>query len=75
MVPMTVIAVWLQTAPDAVYGHYLGTLGPSALDDQRAAATIMWVGCMPAFAVPALGRIRAPQRRRLTHPQSSRLAA
>ena len=75
MVPMIVIAVWLQAAPNTVYGHYLQTLGPAALGDQRAAAMIMWVGCIPAFAVPALGRIRPPQRRRLTDPQSSRVAA
>ena len=75
MVAMIVIAVWLQTAPNAVYGHYLQTLGPAALGDQRAAAMIMWIGCIPAFAVPALGRIRPPQRRRLTDPQSSRVAA
>ncbi len=62
MVPMTLIAVWLQTAPDVVYGHYLGTLGPSALNDQRLAATIMWAGSLPAFAVPALARAGALRR-------------
>ena len=61
MVPMAVIAVWLAIAPEPVYGHYLGTLGPSALSDQRLAATIMWVGGLPAFAVPALLRFGVPR--------------
>jgi putative membrane protein len=63
MVPMAVIASWLAIAPDAVYGHYLGTLGPSALHDQRVAAAIMWFGCLPAFAVPAIARARLSMRR------------
>jgi putative membrane protein len=64
MLPMALIAVWLATARDPVYGHYLGTLGPSALHDQRLAATIMWAGGLAAFAVPALARVRVPARRR-----------
>lgn len=64
MLPMTLIAVWLATAPDPVYGHYVGTLGPSALHDQRLAAAIMFAGGLPAFAVPALARVRVPARRR-----------
>ena len=64
MLPMALIAVWLQTARDPVYGHYLGTLGPSALHDQRLAAMIMWAGGWAAFAVPALARVRLPARRR-----------
>jgi putative membrane protein len=54
MIPMALIAIWLQTAPDAVYAHYVGSLGPSSLADQRLAATIMWCGGLPALAVPAL---------------------
>ena len=56
MVPMLLIAVWLALAPHPVYLHYLAVLGPKALHDQRLAATIMWAGCLPAFAVPAVAR-------------------
>jgi putative membrane protein len=63
MLPMALIGLWLGTAPAPVYGHYLHTLGPAALSDQRAAAMIMWAGCLPAFVVPVLGRARALQRR------------
>lgn len=59
MFPMAVVAAWLSLAPTPVYGHYLGTLGPAALHDQRVAAMIMWVGGLPAFAVPALMRRRS----------------
>lgn len=69
MVPMALIAIWLGTARDPVYGHYLGTLGPSAVDDQRLAATIMWVGGLPAFGVAALGRVQVPVRRRAQQPE------
>jgi putative membrane protein len=62
MVPMAAIAVWLGTAPDAVYAHYVGTLGSAAVSDQRLAATIMWAGCLPAFAIPVLARVRVPRR-------------
>lgn len=71
MVPMVVIAVWLQTTPHVVYPHYLEMLGPAALGDQRAAAAIMWIGCIPVFAVPALGRIRTPQRAAYAPPSTS----
>ena len=57
MLPMAVVAAWLSIASGPVYGHYLGTLGPAALHDQRLAAMIMWVGGLPAFAVPALMRM------------------
>jgi len=66
MLPMALIALWLGAARNPVYGHYLGTLGPSALDDQRLAAAIMWVGALPAFAVPAF--VRVPARRRAQQP-------
>lgn len=74
MAPMALIALWLGSAPHAVYGHYLGTLGPSALSDQRLAAVIMWSACLPAFAVPALGRLRAPKRPRQPHVRAQRAA-
>ena len=74
MLPMALIAVWLGTAPDPVYAHYLHPLGPAALSDQRAAATVMWVGCLPALLVPVLGCVRTLQRRsRLVLPGDPRL--
>ena len=60
MLPMAVIAIWLAITPEAVYGHYVAALGGRALSDQRLAATIMWAGGVPAFAIPALRRIRIP---------------
>ena len=54
MLPMAAIAVWLGTAPDAVYSHHLHELGARALADQHLAATIMWVGGLPAFLAPLL---------------------
>jgi cytochrome c oxidase assembly factor CtaG len=64
MVPMLVLGAWLGVAPHAVYHHYLAGLGPAALHDQRLAATIMWAGGLPAFALPALLRGMSPRRRR-----------
>jgi putative membrane protein len=64
MLPMLLVAVWLGRAGTPVYGHYLTTLGPAAMHDQRLAAMIMFVGCLPAFAVPALIRAFAPESRR-----------
>ena len=75
MAPMALIALWLGTAPHAVYSRYLETLGPTALQDQREAAVIMWAACMPGFAVPALGRVRAPKRRRQPQVRSQRATA
>ena len=72
MVPMALLAVWLANASDPVYGHYVQALGPAALRDQRIAAAIMLVGCLPAFAVPALARLRMPQRRHLQPVSSHR---
>jgi cytochrome c oxidase assembly factor CtaG len=63
MLVMTLVAAWLGTAPAPVYGHYVGTLGPAALRDQRLAATIMWAGGLPAFAIPALARAVRPRWR------------
>jgi putative membrane protein len=70
MLPMALIAVWLGTTPDPVYGPYLHRLGPAALSDQRAAATIMLAGCLPALVVPVLGQLRALQRRTRLVPAS-----
>ena len=64
MLVMTGVAVWLGTASEPVYQHYVGTLGASALKDQRLAATIMWAGGLPAFAVPLLARTRGAITRR-----------
>jgi len=75
MLPMLLVALWLGTAPSPVYRHYLGTLGQSALHDQRVAATIMWAGGLPPFAVPILRSIRIPQRRRMRHVQSQQTPA
>lgn len=62
MLPMALIAIWLQTAPDAVYAHYVGSLGHAALADQHLAATIMWCAGLPALAVPALRHLAAARR-------------
>jgi putative membrane protein len=78
MLPMAMIALWLGTARDPVYGHYLGTLGGSALADQRLAATIMWFGGLPAFAVPALARMHAryvPRGEEMPLPSANLAAA
>ncbi len=74
MVPMAMVAAWLSIAPSPVYGHYLSTLGPAALHDQRVAAMIMWLGSLPAFAVPAVMRLRTqvtPTRRAEITPVSN----
>jgi putative membrane protein len=75
MVPMALIALWLGTAPDAVYRHYVAAAGSSALHDQRVAATIMWVGCLPAFAVPVVASARALSGRRPMRVSSQRAPA
>ena len=64
MLPMAVIAAWLGAAPDPVYGHYLGTLGPAAIHDQRLAAMIMLAAALPAFWVPVLARMHVSTNRR-----------
>jgi cytochrome c oxidase assembly factor CtaG len=65
MAPMLVVGAWLGLAPHAVYQHYveIGVGRPAALHDQRVAATIMWAGGLPAFAVPALLRRMSSRRR------------
>jgi putative membrane protein len=77
MAPMLVVGAWLGLAPHVVYHHYVGELGltrSGALHDQRLAATIMWAGALPAFAVPAL--LRGMRRRRsATQPAWSRRSA
>jgi putative membrane protein len=75
MVPMGLIALWLGTARDPVYGHYLGTLGHSALADQRLAATIMWAGGLPALLAPARARVRIPHNHRRERVRSHQLPA
>lgn len=64
MVPMLLVGAWLGLEPRAVYHHYLADLGPAALHDQRVAATIMWAGGLPAFAIPAILRRMSSRRRR-----------
>jgi cytochrome c oxidase assembly factor CtaG len=77
MAPMLVVGAWLGLAPHVVYHHYVAELGltrSGALHDQRLAATIMWAGALPAFAVPAL--LRGMRRRRsATQPAWSRRSA
>jgi cytochrome c oxidase assembly factor CtaG len=75
MLPMILIALWLANAPDPVYGHYLAVPGTQALHDQRLAATIMWVGSVPAFAMPALARARLPRLRHQQHARPHRIHA
>jgi len=64
MVPMAIVALWLGSASHPLYAHYLEAMGPSALHDQRVAATIMWVGDVLAFAAPAMSSARASRQRR-----------
>jgi cytochrome c oxidase assembly factor CtaG len=75
MLPMALIAVWLGTAPVAVYRHYVATVGSAALHDQRVAATIMWAGSLPAFAVPLVASARALSGRRPVRVRSQRAPA
>ena len=75
MLPMLLIALWLAVTPDAIYAHYLGASGPQALHDQRLAATIMWGGSLPAFAIPALAHARLPQLRHRPHVPPRQAAA
>jgi cytochrome c oxidase assembly factor CtaG len=71
MLPMMLVAMWLADAPHPLYSDYVAGPPSSALHDQRIAATIMWVGGIPAFAIPALARIRHPwlNRRQRMRPQ------
>jgi hypothetical protein len=32
MIPVALIATWLQTIPDAVHAHYVGSLGRRSVD-------------------------------------------
>jgi putative membrane protein len=75
MAPMAAIAVWLADARAPVYGHYVSTVGAGALRDQRLAATIMWAGGLPAFAIPALSLVRAPARWRQNRAHAQRAPA
>jgi cytochrome c oxidase assembly factor CtaG len=69
MLPMLLIVLWLAGAPTAIYSHYVAGPPHAALQDQRLAATIMWAAGMPAFAIPALTRLRLP---RFGHAQRAR---
>jgi cytochrome c oxidase assembly factor CtaG len=75
VLPIVAIAVWLGTAPDAVYSQYLHALGARALADQHLAATILWAGGLPAFLAlllaPRLMSVQITPRppRRLAHAQ------
>jgi cytochrome c oxidase assembly factor CtaG len=74
ILPMAVVALWLSAASTPVYAHYLGFRGPAALRDQRDAAMIMWIAGVPAFAVPALMRVRVPRRAcRSVAPKGARI--
>lgn len=75
MVPMLLVGAWLGLAPHAVYQHYvgLGAARPAALHDQRLAATIMWAGGLPAFAV--LRRMSSHRRRSPAEPALYRRSA
>jgi cytochrome c oxidase assembly factor CtaG len=75
MLPMILIALWLANAHGPVYGHYLADLGPHALHDQRTAATIMVLGGVPAFAIPALAHARLPRLRHQQHARPHRVHA
>jgi cytochrome c oxidase assembly factor CtaG len=75
MAPMLLVGAWLGLAPHAVYHHYVVGLGPAALHDQRVAATIMWAGGLPAFAVPVLLRGMSSRRRSPAQPAWSRRSA
>ena len=72
LVPMLGVAIWLGASPVPVYSHYAQALGPSALGDQRLAATIMWVGCLPAFAIAASLASRSARRTGSPRPKSRR---
>jgi putative membrane protein len=69
MVPMVAIAIWLATAGQPLYGHYVSTLGPAALSDQRLAATVMWAAGLPALLIAELVRVRGLAR--MTRPRRS----
>jgi cytochrome c oxidase assembly factor CtaG len=62
MLVMVAIGAWLELSPTPVYGHYVASLGAGALGDQRVAAAVMVLGCLPALAVPALRHLAAPRR-------------
>jgi cytochrome c oxidase assembly factor CtaG len=75
MLPMILIALWLASASEPVYGHYVVGSATDALQDQRVAATIMWVAGIAAFAIPALGRVRLPLSGHRQHARPHRARA
>jgi putative copper resistance protein D len=58
---MLLVGAWLGMSRRAVYGHYVLAAGRAALHDQRVAAAIMLLGCLPMIAVAAFPRPRAPR--------------
>jgi cytochrome c oxidase assembly factor CtaG len=75
MLPMILIAVWLASASEPLYSHYVVGSAGSALQDQRLAATIMWAAGIPAFAIPALARVRIPLSGHRQHARLHRARA
>ncbi len=63
----------LLTAPEPLIDTYAGRLGPAALDDQRRAAALMWVGGMlttvPLFVL-AVWRWASAEHRAVTRAES-----
>jgi cytochrome c oxidase assembly factor CtaG len=69
MLPMTLVALWLASAPHPLYGDYLPRPVATALHDQRLAAAIMLAAGIPAFAIPALPRAPGLRHRQPVRPQ------
>jgi putative membrane protein len=67
MLPMGLIALWLATASTSLYGQHVAGVGSAALQDQRLAATIMWVGGLPALALPGFAGAWLPLLRNHPH--------
>ena len=62
----------LRAARDFPRIMHLHALGSEALEDQRLAATIMWAGGLPAFAIPALARAGIRNSRHGQHVRPDR---
>jgi putative copper resistance protein D len=75
MLPMALIALWLGLAREPVYGHYVATLGAGGVRDQRLAATVMWVCCLPALAAPALRGLAVARTARVRSQPAARVVA
>lgn len=76
MAPMVLIGVQLATAEHVVYAPYAGAYGISALADQRAAGTIMWVFGSAIGAVLAVTMgwrgVRQEEARAVAREQAAR---